>query len=124
MLQLTPVKKKKKINILTEPKILCEVGTEAKEDQEGGGQDCEHLTFFPALNETQPAAAAADGSTGPCTPNSCSTMEDCPDIRIILQELHPGEKVLTGGGTGCSAEQEGVSVRPARRKEKKKTQHA
>lgn len=109
-----PCIKKKKYHILPEPKILCEVGTEAKEDQEGGGQDCEHLTFFPALNETQPAAT--EGSAGLCAPDSCSRMEDCPDIRTILQELHPGEKVQTGEGTGCSAAQEGVSVRPARRK--------
>lgn len=91
MLQLTLVVEKN--CTLLEPKILCEVGTEAKEDQEGGGQDCEHLTFFPALNETQPTAAV-EGPAGPSTPDSCSKMEDCPDIRVILQELHPGEKVL------------------------------
>lgn len=89
MLQLTLVLQ----HTLLEPKILCEVGTEAIEDQEGGGQDCEHLTFFPALTETQPTAAVEDPAD-PCTPDSCSRMEDCPDIRVILQQLHPGEKVL------------------------------
>lgn len=77
---------------LLEPKILCEVGTEAKEDQEGGGEDCEHLTFFPALVETQPTVAV-ESQAGPGTPDSCSRMEDCHDIRVILQELQLGEKV-------------------------------
>lgn len=88
--QCVAVNPKYKTRVLLEPKILCEVGTEAKEDQEGGRQDCEHLTFFPALNETQPAVAA-EGPAG--VPESCSRMEDCPDIRVILQELQPGEKV-------------------------------
>lgn len=74
----------------TEPKILCEVGAEAKEDEEDGGQDCDHLTFFPVLNETP---AVTEGPPDPCTPQPCSHTQDCPDIRIILQKLHPGEEV-------------------------------
>ncbi|XP_078129346.1 WD repeat- and FYVE domain-containing protein 4 isoform X3 [Sander vitreus] len=74
----------------TEPKILCEVGAEAKEDEEEGGQDFDRLTFFPVLNET---AAVTEGPPDPFTPESCSHTQDCQDIRIILQELHPGEEV-------------------------------
>lgn len=96
MLNLTPLDKC--ASFVTEPKILCEVGTEAKEDQEGGGQDCDRLTFFPVLNETP---APADGSSSPCTPEPCSSMQDCPDIRLILQELHPREKVLLCSTGGC-----------------------
>ncbi|XP_070696577.1 WD repeat- and FYVE domain-containing protein 4 [Pempheris klunzingeri] len=73
----------------TEPKILCEVGAEAKEDEEEG-QDCDRLTFFPVLNET---SAVAEGPPDPLTHEPCSHTQDCPDIRIILQELHPGEEV-------------------------------
>ncbi|KAG7513031.1 WD repeat-and FYVE domain-containing protein 4 [Solea senegalensis] len=72
----------------TEPKILLEVGTEAKEDEEEGGKDC--LTFFPVLNETP---ALTESPPGSMTPIPCSQRQDCPDIRIILQELHPGEEV-------------------------------
>ncbi|XP_033955876.1 WD repeat- and FYVE domain-containing protein 4 isoform X1 [Pseudochaenichthys georgianus] len=74
----------------TEPKILCEVGAEVKEDEEEGGQDCDHLTFFPALNET---TAVTESTADPLTPESCSHMQDCHDIRIILQKLQPGEEV-------------------------------
>ncbi|XP_044228580.1 WD repeat- and FYVE domain-containing protein 4 isoform X3 [Thunnus albacares] len=74
----------------TEPKILCEVGAEAKENEEEGGQDCDHLTFFPVLNETP---VVTEGLLDPLTPEPCSHTQDCPDIRIILQELHPGEEV-------------------------------
>ncbi|CAK6951548.1 WD repeat- and FYVE domain-containing protein 4 [Scomber scombrus] len=74
----------------TEPKILCEVGAEAKEDEEEGGQDCDHLTFFPVLSETP---TISEGPLDPCTPQPCSHTQDCPDIRIILQELLPGEEV-------------------------------
>ncbi|XP_026164856.1 WD repeat- and FYVE domain-containing protein 4 isoform X1 [Mastacembelus armatus] len=74
----------------TEPKILCEVGAEAKEDEEDRGQDCDHLTFFPVLNETP---AVSEGPPDPLTPAPCSHTQDCPNIRIILQKLHPGEKV-------------------------------
>ncbi|XP_071336839.1 WD repeat- and FYVE domain-containing protein 4 isoform X2 [Trachinotus anak] len=73
-----------------EAKILCEVGAEAKEDEEEGGQDCDRLTFFPALNETP---AVTEGPPDPLTPEPCSHTQDCTDIRIILQELHPGEEV-------------------------------
>ncbi|XP_034537065.1 WD repeat- and FYVE domain-containing protein 4 isoform X2 [Notolabrus celidotus] len=71
-----------------EPKILCEVGAEAVEDEEEGGQDCDHLTFFPVLNET-PAATESH----PKSPESCSQTSNCQNIRIILQELDPGEEV-------------------------------
>ncbi|XP_029926583.1 WD repeat- and FYVE domain-containing protein 4 [Myripristis murdjan] len=74
----------------TEPRILCEAGTEAKEDEEEEGQDCDRLTFFPVLNET---SAVTEGPPESCTPEPCSHMQSCPDIRIILQELHPGEEV-------------------------------
>ncbi|XP_061545443.1 WD repeat- and FYVE domain-containing protein 4 isoform X3 [Phycodurus eques] len=68
----------------TEPKILCEVGAEAQEEDEDGAQTCDQLTFFPVLNETP----ASEDHEEPCfhTPT-------CNDIRIILQELHPGEEV-------------------------------
>lgn len=79
------------ISFVTEPKILCEVGAEAKEDEEEGGQDCDHLTFFPVLNET---SAVTEGPPDPLTPEPCSHTQDCPDIRIILQELHHAEEVL------------------------------
>ena len=79
------------VSFVTEPKILCEVGAEAKEDEEVGGQDFDRLTFFPVLNET---AAVTEGPPDPFTPESCSHTQDCQDIRIILQELHPGEEVL------------------------------
>lgn len=72
------------VSFVTEPKILCEVGAEAKEDEEEGAQDCDRLTFFPVLNETP----------DPLTPEPCSHTQDCPNIRIILQKLHPAEEVL------------------------------
>ncbi|XP_041803075.1 WD repeat- and FYVE domain-containing protein 4 isoform X2 [Chelmon rostratus] len=74
----------------TEPKILCEVAAEAKEDEEEGGLDCDRLTFFPVLNETP---AVTEGPPDPLTHEPCSHAQDCPDIRIILQELHPGAEV-------------------------------
>ncbi|KAE8280592.1 WD repeat- and FYVE domain-containing protein 4 [Larimichthys crocea] len=81
---------KNKIEGDTEPKILCEVGAEAKEDEEEGGQDCDRLTFFPVLKET---TAITEDALDPLTPEPCSHTQDCPDIRIILQELHPGAEV-------------------------------
>ncbi|XP_041866182.1 WD repeat- and FYVE domain-containing protein 4 isoform X2 [Melanotaenia boesemani] len=74
----------------TEPKILCEVGAEVKEDNADGGQCCDRLTFFPALNETN---SATEGLPEPFIPEPCSHTQDCPDMRIILQELYPGEKI-------------------------------
>ncbi|XP_076599423.1 WD repeat- and FYVE domain-containing protein 4 isoform X1 [Chaetodon auriga] len=74
----------------TEPKILCEVAAEAKEDEEEGGQCFDRLTFFPALNETP---AVTEDPPDPLTPEPCSHTQDCPDIRIILRELHPGAEV-------------------------------
>lgn len=88
--------------LFAEPKILCEVGAEAKEDEDVGGLDCEHLTFFPELNETR---VLTEDQHSPITPTPCSSAQDCPDIRIILQELHPQEEVLF-----CSTEESvGVS---------------
>lgn len=77
--------------LFAEPKILCEVGAEAKEDEDVGGLDCEHLTFFPELNETH---AFSEDQHSPITPTPCPSAQDCPDIRIILQELQPQEEVL------------------------------
>uniref|UniRef100_UPI0037E89D37 WD repeat- and FYVE domain-containing protein 4 isoform X2 n=1 Tax=Semicossyphus pulcher TaxID=241346 RepID=UPI0037E89D37 len=74
----------------TEPKILCEVGAEAKEEEEEGGQHCDRLTFFPVLNETP---VVTEGPPETTTPEPCSQIQDCPGIRIILQELDPGEEV-------------------------------
>ncbi|KAF7651115.1 hypothetical protein LDENG_00115980, partial [Lucifuga dentata] len=73
-----------------ELKFLCEVGTEVKEDKEEGGQDCDQLTFFPVLSET---SAVTEGQRDPGTLEPCSHTQHCHDIRIILQELHPGEEV-------------------------------
>ncbi|XP_041645058.1 WD repeat- and FYVE domain-containing protein 4 isoform X2 [Cheilinus undulatus] len=74
----------------TEPKILCEVGAEAKEDEDEGGLDCDRLTFFPVLSETP---AVTESQPESSTPESCSQTSDCPGIRAILQELDPGEEV-------------------------------
>ncbi|XP_068183056.1 WD repeat- and FYVE domain-containing protein 4 isoform X2 [Antennarius striatus] len=71
-------------------KVLCEAGAEAKVVEEEEGQDCDHLTFFPVLNETP---SVAEGPTDPFTPEPCSHTKDCPDIRIILQQLHLAEEV-------------------------------
>ncbi|XP_076019917.1 WD repeat- and FYVE domain-containing protein 4 isoform X2 [Genypterus blacodes] len=74
----------------TEPQILCEVGREVTDNKEEGENNCDHLTFFPVLNETP---AVAEAQPGPCTPEPCSHSQHCHNIRIILQELHPGEQV-------------------------------
>lgn len=79
------------VSFATELKILCEVGAEVKEDEEEAGQDCNHLTFFPVLNETP---TNAEGPPDTSIPEPCSHTQDCPDIRTILQELHPGEEVV------------------------------
>lgn len=79
------------VSSATESKILCDVGAEAKEDEEEEGQDCDRLTFFPVLNETP---AVAEDPPDPLTPEPCSHTQDCADIRIILRELHIGEEVL------------------------------
>lgn len=71
--------------------ILCEVGAEAKEDKDEEGVDCDHLTFFPVLSEM---SAFNEGPASPVMPTTCSSTQNCPDIRLILQELHPGEEVL------------------------------
>lgn len=76
---------------VTESKLLCEVGGEVKEDGGEGGQTCDRLTFFPVLNE---APSVTEGLPDSFTPELCSHTQDCPDMRIILQELLPGEKVL------------------------------
>ncbi|XP_047459291.1 WD repeat- and FYVE domain-containing protein 4 isoform X2 [Mugil cephalus] len=85
-----PEENKNKTDDETEPKILCEVGAEAKEDEDDEGQSCDRLTFFPILNETP---AVAEGLPESSAPEPCSHTQDCPDIRVILQELHPGEEV-------------------------------
>lgn len=77
--------------LFAEPKILCEVGAEAKEDEDVAGLDCEHLTFFPELNETH---AFIEDQRGAVAPTPCSSAQDCPDIRVVLQKLHPQEEVL------------------------------
>ncbi|XP_038152382.1 WD repeat- and FYVE domain-containing protein 4 [Cyprinodon tularosa] len=74
----------------TEPKILCDIDTEVKDDEAEGQQSCERLTFFPALNETP---SIVEGSPDLFTPEPCSSTQDCPYMRIILQELHSGEKI-------------------------------
>ncbi|XP_061914195.1 WD repeat- and FYVE domain-containing protein 4 isoform X3 [Entelurus aequoreus] len=73
-----------------EPKSLRDVGTEAKEEDEDGGQACDRLTFFPVLKESP---AATEDPLDPVTPEPCCHTKTCADIRIILQELHPGEEV-------------------------------
>ncbi|XP_061140965.1 WD repeat- and FYVE domain-containing protein 4 isoform X1 [Syngnathus typhle] len=75
----------------TEPKSLSEIGTEAQEEHEDRGQDCNQLTFFPVLNETP--SASKDG-VDRFTSEPCSHTQTCADIRIILQELHHGEEVI------------------------------
>ncbi|XP_077585653.1 WD repeat- and FYVE domain-containing protein 4 isoform X2 [Stigmatopora nigra] len=70
------------------PKILCEIGAEAQEEGEDGGQVFDQLTFFPVLNET-PVSEEDHFIFEPC-----SHTQTCADIRIILQELHPEEEVI------------------------------
>ncbi|CAN9499844.1 unnamed protein product [Ophioblennius macclurei] len=77
-------------DINSEPKILCEVGAEAGEGDGDTDQRCERLTFFPVLNETP---AVSEDPLDPAAAEPCSHTQDCHDIRIILQELHPGEEV-------------------------------
>lgn len=72
----------------TEAKTVFEVGAGAKEDFEEGGKD--RLTFFPVLNETP---ALTDSLQDATPPRPCSQRQDCPDLRVIMQELHPEEKV-------------------------------
>lgn len=79
------------VPFMPEPKILYEVGTEVKENKEEGGHNCDHLTFFPVLNET---SAVAEAQPDPCTTEPYPHSQYCRNIRIILQELHPGEEVL------------------------------
>lgn len=76
---------------------MCEVGAEAKEAEDVGELDCDHLTFFPELSETP---ACTEDQHGPVTQKSYSNARDCPDIRIILQELHPQEEVLFSSAEG------------------------
>lgn len=76
---------------ISEPRFLCEIGGEVKEDEAERGQDCDRLTFFPVLNETP---SVTEGLPDSFTPELCSHTQNCPDMRIILQELLLGEKVL------------------------------
>ncbi|XP_028324426.1 WD repeat- and FYVE domain-containing protein 4 isoform X3 [Gouania willdenowi] len=73
-----------------ECKILCDVGAEMRENKEDGGEHSDQLTFFPVLNETP---AIPEGPLDPPTPQPCTNRQDCPDIRIIVKELHPEEEV-------------------------------
>ncbi|XP_054886091.1 WD repeat- and FYVE domain-containing protein 4 [Poeciliopsis prolifica] len=73
-----------------ESKILCDFDAESKEDEAEAEQSCDRLTFFPALKETP---SFPEGLSDPFTPKPCSHTQDCPDMRIILKELHPEEKI-------------------------------
>lgn len=79
---------------ISEPRLLCEFGGEVKEDEAERGQYCDRLTFFPVLNETP---SVTEGLPDSFTPELCSHTQNCPDMRIILQELLPGETVLYRG---------------------------
>ncbi len=59
-----------------DPRILCEASREVEEEH---GLDCQHLTFFPVLNEASPL------------PEDFS--EQCMDTQLILKELKPTEEV-------------------------------
>lgn len=59
-----------------DPRILCEPSREAEEQR---SLDCQHLTFFPVLNEASPL------------PEDFS--EQCMDTQLILKELEPTEEV-------------------------------
>lgn len=67
-----------KVHILCvpDPRILCEASREVEEEH---GLDCQHLTFFPVLNEVSPL------------PEDFS--EQCMDTQLILKELEPTEEV-------------------------------
>jgi len=72
-----------------DPRILCEAGREVDEEP---GLDCEHLTFFPVLNDTS------------LLPEDIS--DQCMDTQLILKELEPTEEVRmiiysTGGTFLC-----------------------
>lgn len=59
-----------------DPRILCEAGREVDEEP---GLDCEHLTFFPVLNDAS------------LLPDDIS--DQCMDTQLILKELEPTEEV-------------------------------
>lgn len=59
-----------------DPRILCEAGREVDEEP---GLDCEHLTFFPVLNDAS------------LLPEDIS--DQCMDTQLILKELEPTEQV-------------------------------
>ncbi|XP_020565278.1 WD repeat- and FYVE domain-containing protein 4 isoform X3 [Oryzias latipes] len=67
-----------------EPKILCEAATDEEAEE---GLSCDRLTFFPALTEAPAVTEDPDG------PEPCSSLQDCQDIRSILQEMDPGEEI-------------------------------
>ncbi|XP_052429042.1 WD repeat- and FYVE domain-containing protein 4 isoform X1 [Carassius gibelio] len=60
----------------SDPRILCEACREVEEEH---SLDCQHLTFFPILNEASPM------------PEDFS--EQCMDTQLILKELKPTEEV-------------------------------
>ncbi|XP_051503739.1 WD repeat- and FYVE domain-containing protein 4-like isoform X2 [Myxocyprinus asiaticus] len=80
LIQKNLVEENKGITEVTEadldPRILCEAGREGEEQP---SLDCEHLTFFPVLNE---ASHLSEGFS-----------ELCMDTQLILQELVPSEEV-------------------------------
>lgn len=59
-----------------DPRILCEASREVEEEP---GLDCEHLTFFPVLNDAS------------LLPEDIS--DQCMDTQLILKELEPTEEV-------------------------------
>ncbi|XP_051772048.1 WD repeat- and FYVE domain-containing protein 4 isoform X3 [Ctenopharyngodon idella] len=60
----------------SDPRILCEASREVEEEP---GLDCEHLTFFPVLNDAS------------LLPEDIS--DQCMDTQLILKELEPTEEV-------------------------------
>lgn len=67
---------------------MCEAATDEEAEE---GLSCDRLTFFPALTEAPAVTEDPDG------PEPCSSLQDCQDIRSILQEMDPGEEVLLHG---------------------------
>ncbi|XP_041734876.1 WD repeat- and FYVE domain-containing protein 4 [Coregonus clupeaformis] len=76
----------------SESRILFEPGTEAGEEEEEGGEDCNRLTFFPILTETTtPLIETCPPES--TTPDPCSHTHTCSHTHIVLQELEPEEEV-------------------------------
>ncbi|XP_019902981.2 WD repeat- and FYVE domain-containing protein 4 isoform X2 [Esox lucius] len=79
----------------SEPRILCDLGTEATEEEveEEEGEDSDRLTFFPVLTETTTTAPTKPCPAEPTTPDSCSRTHTCSLIHTLLQELQPAEEI-------------------------------